>query len=371
MFVAPFHTVNAWIRASKILEPKKLIPSLMRYSPERNPPNEKANQAIRYLQYCVNELNNQDPAIHNFLMSLYAKEDDDAELLRFLAKENASYDLKYALRLCTKEQKLRACVHIYGRMGLYEEAVDLALRVDLELAKLYADKPDQADDQELRKKLWLRIARHVVEFGKDIKAAMQFLTHCELLKIEDILPFFPDFVLIDDFKEAICSSLTNYNHNIEELKVDMDDATKSANLIRADIIELRNKHGMVGGNQKCDLCSFPAISRAFYLFPCQHLFHHDCLLRDVIPRLSNIDRQRVGELQQRLANPGLAVPMASAKRANAADEPSAAATNAQLEQIKNELDDVIARECLFCGEAMIASIDQPFEADSSSSIRLD
>ena len=29
---------------------------------------------------------------------------------------------------------------------------------------------------------------------------MAFLEHCDLLKIEDILPFFPDFTLIDDFK---------------------------------------------------------------------------------------------------------------------------------------------------------------------------
>ena len=35
-----------------------------------------------------------------------------------------------------------------------------------------------------------------------------------LLKIEDVLPFFPDFVLIDDFKEAICTSLEEYNRQI-------------------------------------------------------------------------------------------------------------------------------------------------------------
>ena len=29
---------------------------------------------------------------------------------------------------------------------------------------------------------------------------MEFLNHCELLKIEDILPFFQDFVTIDHFK---------------------------------------------------------------------------------------------------------------------------------------------------------------------------
>ena len=36
---------------------------------------------------------------------------------------------------------------------------------------------------------------------------MQFLAESPLLRIEDVLPFFPDFVTIDDFKEAICDSL--------------------------------------------------------------------------------------------------------------------------------------------------------------------
>ena len=33
-----------------------------------------------------------------------------------------------------------------------------------------------------------------------MKGAMEFLHDCDLLKIEDILPFFPDFVTIDHFK---------------------------------------------------------------------------------------------------------------------------------------------------------------------------
>lgn len=41
----------------------------------------------------------------------------------------------------------------------------------------------------------------------DIQQAMEFLQHCDLVRIEDILPFFSDFVTIDHFKEAICNSL--------------------------------------------------------------------------------------------------------------------------------------------------------------------
>ena len=38
-----------------------------------------------------------------------------------------------------------------------------------------------------------------------------------LLKLEDILPFFPDFVTIDNFKDAICDSLERYNRQVSAL----------------------------------------------------------------------------------------------------------------------------------------------------------
>lgn len=41
-------------------------------------------------------------------------------------------------------------------------------KVDVDLAKIQAQKPPE-DDEVLRKKLWLRIARHVVEEERDVK----------------------------------------------------------------------------------------------------------------------------------------------------------------------------------------------------------
>ncbi len=39
------------------------------------------------------------------------------------------YSSQYALRLCMEQGLEEACVHIYAAMGLYEEAVDLSLKV--------------------------------------------------------------------------------------------------------------------------------------------------------------------------------------------------------------------------------------------------
>ena len=112
----------------------------------------------------MKELQNTDPAIHNYLLSLYALEEKNDDLMNFLDyfKEDYVYDVKYALRVCIQEGKTQACVYIYTLLHLYEEAVKLALKVDLELAKYCADK---AEDDETRKKLWLIIARYLIEVG--------------------------------------------------------------------------------------------------------------------------------------------------------------------------------------------------------------
>ena len=48
---------------------------------------------------------------------------------------------------------------------------------------------------------------------------MEFLSQCPTVKIEDILPFFPDFVTIAHFKSAIVESLQEYSKHITQLKV--------------------------------------------------------------------------------------------------------------------------------------------------------
>lgn len=55
---------------------------------------------------------------------------------------------------------------------------------------------------------------------------------CDLLTIEDILPFFPDFVVIDTFKREICVSLEEYNGKIESLRKEMEDYTLSSEAVQ-------------------------------------------------------------------------------------------------------------------------------------------
>lgn len=354
----PKKVVDAWIQMGKKLDSKNLIPALVNYSQIGS--TEQINETVRYMEFCVYELAVTEEAIHNYLLSLYAKYKPES-LLLYLEQtgthsSDIHYDLKYALRLCAEHGHHKACVHVYKIMELYEEAVDLALQVDVDLAKSCADLPE--DDEELRKKLWLKIARHVVQEEKDVKKAMNCLSSCNLLKIEDILPFFPDFVTIDHFKEAICNSLEEYNKHIEELKQEMEEATESAKRIREDIQEMRNKYGVVESQEKCAACDFPLLNRPFYLFLCSHMFHYDCLLQEVSPHLSAYKLSKLEELQKKLLT--TSQPTKSRHRPKEEDAVSLGKGQLSRQQIKSDIDDIIAAECVYCGELMIKSIDKPF-----------
>ena len=95
-----------------------------------------SNGPCRYLQQVVSHHKSQEPAIHNYLLSLYAKQPEEAALLRFL--DSPYIDLKYALRLCMRLERRQACIRIYSKMELFEEAVESALLWgDVEVAKVY------------------------------------------------------------------------------------------------------------------------------------------------------------------------------------------------------------------------------------------
>jgi vacuolar protein sorting-associated protein 18 len=109
-------------------------------------------------------------------------------------------------------------------------------------------------------------------------SAMRFLEDTDLLQIEDILPFFPDFVVIDDFKDEICNALEGYAAHIDTLRRDMDEATRNADAIKQDVAALQNRFVTLDAAERCVECKHPLLTRQFYVFPCQHSFHADCLI---------------------------------------------------------------------------------------------
>ncbi|KAI9807325.1 MAG: hypothetical protein M1833_000068 [Piccolia ochrophora] len=322
------------------LEPRNLIPALLNYNKDARVPL-RQNQAVRYLLFVINQLHSGDAAIHNTLISIYASHPakDESALLAYLESQSMQqeqfYDADFALRLCIEHKRVQSCVHIYSAMGQYLQAVDLALKEEqIELASIVADRSEE--NPALRKKLWLAVAKKVISQSDGIKKAIEFLKRCELLRIEDLIPFFPDFVIIDDFKEEICSALEDYSRHIDSLKKEMDESSQTAAHIKTDIAALDHRHAIVEPGERCYICQFPLLSRQFFVFPCQHAFHSDCLGKKVMEQAGAGKGRRIKELQMDISR-GLS---GGTKR----------------EKAVKELDTLIAASCEFA----VKQIDDPF-----------
>ncbi|KAK8049909.1 Pep3/Vps18/deep orange family-domain-containing protein [Apiospora phragmitis] len=162
----------------------------------------------------------------------------------------------------------------------------------------------------------------------------------DLLKIEDLIPFFPDFVVIDDFKEEICNALEDYSRNIDGLKKEMDESSQTAANIKVDIAALDHRYAIVEPGEKCYACSLPLLSRQFFVFPCQHAFHSDCLGRKVLEQAGVGKSKRIRECQVKISK-GLV-------------------NGAEKEAMVAELDALVASACILCSEYAIKRIDEPF-----------
>ena len=112
----------------------------------------------------------------------------------------------------------------------------------------------------------------------------------------------------------------------------------------------------VSSQQRCEYCVDALFSRQFYLFPCSHGFHSDCLLRRVYSH-AHIDGAQliaVRRLEEQLR--------AVVARVKDADKRAMA----QQEHLQNELDGYIAADCPLCGYVMIRSLSVPLVTESDN-----
>ncbi|ORY16122.1 Pep3/Vps18/deep orange family-domain-containing protein [Clohesyomyces aquaticus] len=343
----PVDLVEIMMRQAN-LDCQKLIPAFLNYNDITKVPLNQ-NQAVRYLSFEINQHSSTDAAVHNTLISIYASHPtgDESALLSYLEAQSyaheQNYDADFALRLCIQHKRVQSCVHIYRSMGQYVQAVDLALKYDeIDLASSVADRSDT--DPSLRKKLWLAIAKKVISQSSGIKTAIEFLRRVDLLRIEDLIPFFPDFVVIDDFKEEICAALEDYSRKIDALKQEMDESEETAAHIKTDIKTLEQRYAIVEPGERCYVCGLPLLARQFFVFPCQHAFHSDCLGKKVA-ELAGIARgKRIAELQMEVSK--------------------GASVGAKRDKAIRELDALVGSSCVLCSEMAVKLIDEPFIKES-------
>ncbi|XP_058443568.1 vacuolar protein sorting-associated protein 18 homolog [Malaya genurostris] len=344
----PAETINVLIAQGKRLDPIKLIPTLLHLDSPGH-----VVEIVKYLEFCIHSTGCSEPAIHNYLIQLYSEHFRE-KLLTFLETQGKditmiSYDAHYALRICLKREIKEASVFLQCLLEMWVPAVELALTFDVQLAKATAS---QSRDKNLRKKLWLIIAEKEIH-GKheNVQEALKILKECDLLRIEDLLPYFSDFQKIDHFKEAICESLKEYNIKIQEQRKDMEESAKSAERVRSELQTFRNRSVTVGAQEQCAICGVYLLLKPFFIFHCGHKFHGDCLERQLLPQLGIDVVNHLMSLKQQLS---VAQNQPIDTGSHVGD------TMSSKEHLKNQIEDILASDCLFCGEVMINTIDRTF-----------
>jgi|JI61114C2RNA_FD_contig_71_1900856_length_3073_multi_2_in_0_out_0_3 hypothetical protein len=268
-------TVELLMKSIQDFKPVKLIAGFM------NIPVDRRQAGIELLRYCIIELKCRDKSIHNILIFFYAtsprKEKD--ELLELLKSGKLNFDVEFALRLFKRHHMYEAEILVYGVMNLFSEAVNLSLENGkFTLAKSYANMPE---DDDLKKKLWLEIAINLLRQGRNVNEVINLTKESKVVKIEDLLPHFNEKIKIEDFKDEICESLKGYSQEIERLKRQMESYSSNAEQLKNELRTIKNRCVEIDASNKCEECMKSLFNEEFYIFPCMHGFHSECLLAAV------------------------------------------------------------------------------------------
>lgn len=372
----PRELVDALIDQPDI-DPSKLIPILIQENPYYN----KCCETIRYLEHCVRNLRTHSKIIHNNLFELYARYRDEDTLIAYLEEEispdNAQLqgylDLQTCLRVCTRLKLVKTCVVIYSLMGLYDEAVNLALEFDVSLAKNIAKRVESEDHQ---KRLWLSIAKCVLTDEADIQIAAELLSESKLLKIEDVLIFFPDYKTVGSIESSLHQSLQDKRNEIMSIR----DGTYEiiVNEIRSEIKSFEVRYSKLRYGQKCEICSQNIMSRSHYVFPCGHLFHYDCIIKEIMsvdPQYKNIEdklkqlavdttpsaisqQQKFTSFHAKQQSLSLNSFSSQTKLTGPLSTTGNVSSAIDREKIADELYEITSNECVYCGGFLANYIDR-------------
>eukprot|EP01063_Lacrimia_lanifica_P018685 TRINITY_DN25590_c0_g1_i1.p1 TRINITY_DN25590_c0_g1~~TRINITY_DN25590_c0_g1_i1.p1 ORF type:complete len:1101 (+),score=420.49 TRINITY_DN25590_c0_g1_i1:85-3387(+) len=376
----PVQLIDAWMDHYDLRAGKELICALIKYHPKYNPPGVTQNQAIKYLKWLVELQDTDDQATHNLLIQIYIQQSEDEEdavdYLRDCQRAGRwHFDEKYALRIALQNGRHRFAICIYALMELYSDAVALAIATNnIDLGKRIAREPAEAP---LRKRLALQIVEYVINRDSgdasarnSTQTAIEMVQDFKDIKLEDILPFFKEDVIIRGVSQELHQVVGGYSQYLEDLKLKMTDLTDAARDIEVDIDRIREHAVHIPENAVCGLCDQPVLSRNnFYAFACGHSFHQDCLQKEVRKSLQHQESGgalgRAGSpRKQQSTGPRIAELAQIVREYELAERPT---DPGELErrlhkvvEAKRELDLLVAAQCPYCGDTKIREAALPF-----------
>lgn len=354
---SPDATVNTWMQI-KGVNPVELIQPILTYFTNYQKQRKLAgtnkpmqNYALNYLKWCIDEQRCREAIVHNtalyMMITGFEEEEKEHEIIKFMELYNNIFDIDFILRLSLKFKKFGCAIYLYSQLKLYEDAVSLALEKGmLESAKLVASTPELAEDYNLGRKLWLRIARFLISQGNDIKQTIKTIIQDsnEVLTIKDLLPLFNEFTTIANLKEELVKSLEKHSHAMSQVSQEIKDSTKIKKEIAQDIKIFRQRYQVLEPGASCDSCRKVLQTRKFYVFPCGHSFHTDCLIKEILRSTDFNLKSKIENFQRKL-------------------------TRSRNSVNVEELDKLLSTKCCLCSDIKINIIDEPFTEDYTEAAR--
>lgn len=170
-----------------------------------------------------------------------------------------------------------------------------------------------------------------------------------IISLKDFLPLFPERIMLNDLKDEIVNSLNQYNLKISQLTMEMQESLSATQNLKYQIKESKNVSNMskiytiIEPGESCKLCKNLLVDKNFLAFPnCHHNFHKDCLLRYYLKEKND------SRFNMMLKN---------------------FKSNSSVKN-KEELENILLRECVLCNEENINGIDVPLISNKKDSEKL-
>lgn len=113
----------------------------------------------------------------------------------------------------------------------------------------------------------------MIDWRRPIEEVIEKTKESNVVKIEDLIPWFDEKMKIELFKDEICRSLKDYNEEISDFKKKMDAYGKNTEQIKNSLKDLRNEYVYVKADRVCEHCRARLFTSEFYCFLCGHTFH--------------------------------------------------------------------------------------------------
>ena len=364
---SPDATINTWMKI-KNLNVVSLLPAILTFFTNfkknnnavgHERPKVEKNYALIYLLNYIDENNMSGSKIPPILfntsiyMMISSREcssstnfgTDENKIITFLKDYGGLYDINFILQLSMKFKCHRVAMFLLSDLKLYEEAVSIGLKNDIiDEAKMIANKIDvteetELDQEKLKKRLWLKIASHTLSNTSpdslDIKQKINSLLieSDNVLEIKDLLILCNKATTIANLKDELIKSLENHNERMNVISNDIKRSILLKDRLKNEIKNFDKKYNVIEPGNSCNYCDEFLQSRKFIIFPCNHCYHKDCIMKLI---LNSSDYNLISEIQKLTKN----------------------VKNGHLEKnIELELEKVLSTKCYLCSDMNINAID--------------